>query len=320
MLKVRAPDPSTVNPAKAALSAYLLVGDDPHLSAVALSKLLEGVEEASVNQFGPDDEFERIVEAVHTPPMFADRRTVVIFDVDRFQAEPQRQIIRYLEDPPPGVTLVIMGAKLPPRMMAAARKSGHVIDTARGRRSDLLAWLRQRVSAAGLHVSGNALGTLVDVVGDQRLALAQAVEELSLAVPPGTRLGSDQISRQFRGRADVKLFGFVDLAAGRQAGAALESLHYLIARGEPPQMLFWALSRHFRMLLQASGASASQVAGKLGLPEWRAEKLVRQARGFSEEALVRAYRALAEADLKMKTSQEPEVLALERAVVAIAGA
>ena len=52
-------------------------------------------------------------------------------------------------------------------------------------------------------------------------------------------------------------------------------------------------------------------------PEWLAEKLCRQARGFGQEALIEAYQVLAEADLKVKSSEEPEGLTLERAVVAL---
>jgi DNA polymerase III delta subunit len=149
------------------------------------------------------------------------------------------------------------------------------------------------------------------------MALSQAIEELSLAMPPGSRITPKEIAAQFRGRADVKLFGFIDAVAQKQAPVALESLHYLMSQGEAPTMLFWNLIRHFRQLLQASESSPKQVAKLLGKPEWLAEKLCRQARGFGQEALIRAYQVLAEADLKMKTSEEPEGLTLERTVVAL---
>jgi DNA polymerase-3 subunit delta len=152
------------------------------------------------------------------------------------------------------------------------------------------------------------------------MALAQAIDELSLAMHRGSRLGPDQIARHFRGRADVKLYAFVDAVAQRQPSVALEALHYLLVRGEAPQMLFWSLTRHFRMLLVAAESSASIAAEQLKIPQWRAEKLVRQARGFAAGTLVAAYHRLAEADLKMKRSEEPEALTLERLVVALSAA
>jgi len=64
-------------------------------------------------------------------------------------------------------------------------------------------------------------------------------------------------------------------------------------------------------------APPSHARPLLGKPDWLAEKLCRQARGFGQEALIEAYQVLAEADLKVKSSEEPEGLTLERAVVAL---
>jgi DNA polymerase-3 subunit delta len=306
--------PSAVKPN---LSSYVVVGDDPHLTDVAVDKLLKGLAETSVNQFGPADEIENILQAISTPSMFDDRRTIVVREVERLPAEAQRKLIACLEHPEPDATLVLVGSKMPPQMISAARKSGHVIEVEKGKRKDLFPWVKQQAAAKGLHMAGDAMNALVDVVGEQRMALSQAIEELSLAMPPGSRITPKEIAAQFRGRADVKLFGFIDAVAQKQAPVALESLHYLMSQGEAPTMLFWNLIRHFRQLLQASESSPKQVAKILGKPEWLAEKLCRQARGFGQEALIRAYQVLAEADLKMKTSEEPEGLTLERTVVAL---
>ncbi len=302
---------------KPRLSSYVVVGDDPHLAEVAVAKLLDGLSESSINEFGPADEFENILQAISTPSMFDDRRTIVVREFERLPADSQRKLIACLESPPPDFTLVLVGAKMPVQLISVARRSGHVIEVEKGRRKDLFPWLKQQASAKGLHIAGEAMNLLIDVVGEHRLALSQALDELNLAKPPGTRLTAEDIAGQFRGRADVKLFGFIDAVAQKQAGVALQTLHYLVNQGEAPSMLFWTLARHFRQMLIAVENSPKSVAKVLGLPEWRAEKLVRQARGFGREALVEAYELLAEADLKIKASEEPERLTLERWVVAV---
>ncbi len=306
--------PSAVKPN---LSAYAVVGDDPHLTEVAVDKLLKGLSETSVNEFGPTDEVENILQAISTPSMFDDRRTIVVREVEKLPADAQRKLIACLEHPEPDATLILVASKMPAQMITAARKSGHVIEVEKGKRRDLFPWVKQQAATKGLQMSGDAMNALVDVAGEQRLALSQAIEELSLAMPPGSRVTPKDIAGQFTGRAEVKLFGFIDAVAQKQGAVALEALHYLVAQGEAPSMLFWNLARHFRQLLQASESSPKQVAKALGKPEWLAEKLCRQARGFGQEALVQAYQVLAEADLKMKSSEEPEGLTLERAVVAL---
>lgn len=307
----------TISAPKERLPVYLIVGDDPHLTGEALEKLLEGVDDSSVNEFGAEDEFDAILQAVVTPSMFDERRVVVVHDVERFPAEQQRQLIAYLENPPQDATLIVVGGKMPPQMVAAGRRSGHVFDVARGRRSDVLLWLKHEFAAKGLEAGGEALNALVEAVGEERLALAQAVEELSLAQPKGGRVTAKQVVRQFSTRSDVKLFAFIDAVAERHQSVALETLHSLLRHGESVSMLFWSLTRHFRTLIIAAESSAAQLSRDLGIQPWRAEKLVRQARGFKSQALVEAYLMLAEADVKMKRSEEPESLTLERAVVAI---
>jgi len=308
--------PATSAPSEA-LPVYLVVGDDPHLTTEALEKLLSGIDRALVNEFGPADEFESITQAIVTPSMFGDRRIVVIHEVERFAAEQLRQLIAYLESPVPDTTLILIGAKMPPQMIAAGRKSGHVLDTAKGRRTDLLLWLKQELAGKGLDAGGEAMNALIEAVGEQRLALSQAVDELSLAMPKGGRITPKLIVRQFSSRSDVKLFAFIDAVAEHQRSVALETLHHLLSQGEPVQMVFWALVRHFRMLIVAAETPPAELSGVLAIQPWRAEKLVKQARGFGPERLRDAYLTLAECDVKMKKSEEPERLTLERAVAAI---
>lgn len=301
---------------KASLPAYLIVGDDLHLAEEALRKLLKGLPDSSIDEFSPADEFDRIAQALVTPPMFDDRRTVVVTELEKLPAESQRNLIAYLKDPDPETTLVLVAAKASSQMVDAVKQTGHVIQAGKGRRNDLLLWVKREFSEQGLAAGGDAINALLDAVGEQRLALSRAVEELALVKGSG-RVSADDVRQQFQGRADIKLFGFIDAVAMRQGTAALQSLRLLLTQGEPAQLVFWNLTRHFRMLLMATEGGANHVAKSLAIPLWRAEKLVRQVRNFSHDELLDAYAVLADADLKMKSSAEPEGLTLERAVVRI---
>lgn len=301
------------------VAAYFVVGDDAYLTSEALEGILAGVDELALSEFGPESDPSEIFQALDTPSMFGGRRVVIVRGVHEMPADVHRRVIAYLENPSVSASLVLVSAKPLAKIAAAARKVGRVIETGKGKRTDLFGWLREEAKARGLKISGDAMGALVEAVGEERMALVQAIDELALAMEEGTRLGPEEVRRQFQRRGDAKVFGFVDAVAARQTGAALEALHRLLRRGEAPQALFWTLLRHFKMLLLAIDAAPSSVAGDLGIPSWRAEKLVRQAANFSTPELLAAYQVLAGADRKMKKSEEPEELTLERAVVAIAG-
>jgi len=301
-------------------SAYLIVGDDPHLAKEELHRLLEGASPYAIDEFDAESEVGLVIQSLETASLFDEPRIAVVHAMDSMPAQAQKLIAEYLQDHTPANTLIMVAARPIPKIAAAVRRVGRVIEAAKGRRTDLFNWLNEETKKRSVKLSGDAMGTLIDSVGESREALAGAVELLSLAHATGARLGPDDISRQFQNRGEAKLFGFIDAVAERKKAQALEALNRLQDQGEAPQLLAWNLNRHFRMLLASKGESPAAVAKRLGLPPWRAEKLVRQAKGFSREMLVAAYQALAEADRKMKSSVEPEGLTLERAVVDISSA
>jgi DNA polymerase III delta subunit len=59
------------------------------------------------------------------------------------------------------------------------------------------------------------------------------------------------------------------------------------------------------------------VGETLGMPEWRAERMLKQALSYREEELVAAMSVMAEADIDMKGEFPSPEAALERAVIRI---
>ena len=84
-----------------------------------------------------------------------------------------------------------------------------------------------------------------------------------------------------------------------------------------PEQITRAVGRTVRAGVQGLTAIPNMVGDALGLPDWRAERLYRQARAYREEELVRVMEVLAETDVEMKGGDLPPDIALERAVVQI---
>ena len=297
--------------------AVFVVGDDPYLSSEAVTKALAGIDQLSVEELPAGEDRARLLQALESTSLFGGRRAVVVRAVDEAPAEMQRSLIAYLQDPNPDCLLVLTSSKPLAALAEAVRKVGHVVEAGKGRRNDLFAWLREKAKELGLRTSGDAMATLVEAVGDERMALAQALDELALALGPGGRVGPDDVARQFRGRSRASTFAFLDAAATGQTGTALQALRRLLDQGEAPQALLWALARHFRAMIEVGEGPAAKVAKEMGMHPFRAEKLVRQATAFPPPALAQAYREIAAADRRTKAGEESEELALERAVVAI---
>lgn len=297
--------------------AVLVVGDDPYLISEAVAKALVGIDQLSVEDLPAAAGTERLFQALEATSLFGGRRAVVVRGVDEAPAEIQRRLTAYLKDPNPECLLLLVSTKPLGGLAEAVRKVGHVADAARGKRNDLFLWLRERARAMDLRMSGDAMGALLEAVGEERMALANALEELSLALGPGGRLGPDDVARQFRGRAQVTTFAFLDAAVTGRTGLSLQLMRRLLEQGEAPLALFGALARHVRGMLEVGGLPAARAARETGMHPFRAEKLVSQAAGYPPSALAQAYREIAAADHRWKSGLEADELALERAVIAV---
>jgi DNA polymerase III delta subunit len=100
----------------------------------------------------------------------------------------------------------------------------------------------------------------------------------------------------------------------------MAALRRLLDQGEEPLVLFGALAGQVRRMLIArsvADAGPRAVGERLGIPEWRAQRLHRQVRSYREEELAGALGTLAATDVEMKGGDLLPEVALERAVVQI---
>jgi DNA polymerase III delta subunit len=129
-------------------------------------------------------------------------------------------------------------------------------------------------------------------------------------------------------RADVEavvtvaappIWTFLDALAARDAREALGSARALMLSGEAPVGLLSAAIRRIRHLISASAllerARVSDLARELGMQEWQAERLAKDAARFHEAELVDALLKAAAAEADMKTSRGDAGLVLERWVM-----
>jgi DNA polymerase III subunit delta len=302
--------------------AYLIRGDE-FLTEGALRKVREECRTNPLSEvaFGPDASGPEIVTALSTSSLLGGQRLVIVRGAHELKKEQAEPLLSYLEAPSPDSVLVLVGAGRT-KFDEAVKQVGAVVtvETPKGRR--LIGWLRERATVHRLRLDERAAWTLVDAVGTELRDLDGALVQLVTALGPGARVRGEQVRAAFPRLADERMYVFTDAVGDRRLGAGMSTLRRLLEQGEPPLVLFGALTAHVRRMLRARSCAdkgAAEVGALLGLPQWRAERLARQTRSYREDELVSAMGVLAEADLELKGGESPEA-ALERAVVEIIGA
>ncbi len=300
-------------------AVYLIVGD-PFLAEEALARIrseagTDPLSEVSLDATSP---VQGILEALETPSLLGGKRLVVLAGAHSLKKDQVEALSNYLAAPAPSSVLVLISSGRT-KLADVAKKSGVVVslEPPKGRR--LVSWTRDRARSHTLKLDDKGAWALIDSVGSELRDLDAALSQLATRLGSGARVGAEDVRAAFPRLADQRIYAFTDAVGDRRLGEAMGTLRRLLDQGEPPLVLFGALSSHVRRLLLAHRAENAQAAGSLvGLPDWRAERLLKQARSYKEEDLVSAMSVLAEADVEMKAGDAPlQEVPLEQAVVRI---
>jgi DNA polymerase-3 subunit delta len=298
---------------------YLITGES-FLAGEALERIRseEATNPLSEVSLDASSSAQEMLEALGTASLLGDKRLVIVNGAESLKKDQVEALTAYLEAPAPSSVLVLVSSGRS-KLADIAKKSGVVVslEPPRGRR--LASWVRERARGHSLKLDDKGAWALIDAVGTELRDLDAALSQLATRHGPDARVGASDVRAAFPRLADQRIYAFTDAVGDRHLEQAMVALRRLLDQGEPPLVLFGALSAHVRRLLLAHSVDSVPAAGRLfGLPDWRAERLFKQARSYREEDLIAALSVLAAADVEMKAGDAPlQEVPLEQAVVRI---
>lgn len=303
-------------------SVYLIAGEQ-YLAEEALDQLREQTQTDPLSEavFEPRSETAEILGALTTSSLLGGRRMVVIRDAHDLTKDQADAIASYLEQPSPDTVLALI-ATGKTKVDAAIKKHGSIIGLEAPRGKRLIGWIRERGRSYGLKVDDRGAWGLTDAVGIDLRELDGALEQLSTSLGEKATITAAVVKQAFPRQADERVFAFTDAVGERRLPVAMIALRRLLDQGDEPLMVFGALAAHIKRLLRArryADSGPRALGDALGMPEWRAEKMMRQVRAYREEELVQALAILSRTDVDMKGEFPSSQAALERAVVQIVG-
>ncbi|BCJ33779.1 hypothetical protein Athai_12820 [Actinocatenispora thailandica] len=306
----------------------LVLGDEELLAARAVSDVV-----AAVRAIEPDAQpTERDANALTagelaaltSPSLFGGRQVVVIRGAQDAKKDLAAALLGYAAAPADDVCLVLThaGGNKGKALADGLQKAGvEVVRAARiTRPRERVGFVRDEVRGLGGRCPEDAAEALISAVGNDLRELASACAQL--VADTGGRLTVDIVNRYYQGRSEVTGFTVADAAMVGDLAAALESLRWALAIGVDPVPIADALADGVRTVSRVAGVRGNpyQLASKLGMPAWKIERAQRQARGWSPEGLAAAMHAAAAANAEVKGGADNRGYALERAILAVAGA
>ena len=258
-------------------------------------------------------------------------RLVVVEDVDVWKADDAAAVAAYLVDPAPGCVLALVGESVrkDSPLAKACTKHGSVLAFDVSKR-ELPRWVGEQFTLLGADADGNACRALIEVVGDDLIALAGEVEKLAVWAG-GETIDDEAVVLLAAPHAEAPLFAITDSWGGRDGAALVAACEVALERSpDTPSStiprLIGNLTRHVGRVAKAQrlaeqGVRPADATKELGDPRrpvhrFVAEKAFAHARNYSREELEDVLVRLADLDRALKGgSRLPGRLELERALV-----
>jgi DNA polymerase-3 subunit delta len=245
-------------------------------------------------------------------------------------------LARYLEDPSPGVVLVLEAARYDfegedrqkiERVRKFYQPVKDVVELKRLSVDDARPEAQRLAKAAGLRAGPEAFESMIEALGGDLARISIEIEKLALYSQGARELTAEDIGALVPDARTATIFALVAALGRRDRGRALQILDALSREGEYLPLALAFLSGQFRMALVAKEAglrSAQQVEGhfrRQGVPIWgsRAEQVFQTMSKFKEEQLRRGLQHLFEADRDMRGARPDDRIVMEQLIWKLAG-
>jgi DNA polymerase-3 subunit delta len=309
----------------------LIIGEEEFLAEQILSGLIG-------QALSPDDQrlnldvldgatpVGEILTRLDTAPFFGPRRVVVVRRLEAMRDSDHEPLVAYLErgDSPTTAIFVARDLDRRRRLFLTFKRVAAVIEARPLSQRDLPAWVSERFAALGKRAAPEAANTLVALAGGGLRDLDHEVQKVAAFVGDRQRIAPADVEAIVTRAGHASIFNLVDAVGGRDAPAALQALHEILATDEPLHVLFMVV-RQYRLILKAHrlagerpvrGRRAGERSGdgglaeRLGVHPYVARKVAEQARGYRADHFPGIFAALMQADRAIKTGT-PARLVLE---------
>jgi DNA polymerase-3 subunit delta len=314
---------------EALLPVYLITGTDRPKIGRALERLRARFEDGSISVLTAERVADReaasgaeAVAACNALGLFGTEgsRLVVVEHVDRWKAADVDAVAAYLRDPAPATVLALLsGESVKTKLPELCAGAGTVLRFDAPRPRDLPAWVREHFERRGARVVGDAAQALVEIVGDNPVALESEVDKIATWAA-GAEIDRPQVEALAVPAAEETAWAVTDTWGARNLPALLEASERALEQ-EKPFVLALRLAAYVGRVravqtLADDGQGAPAIAKRLRMHEFPARKAMAHAQNYSRGELDAALVRLAELDAALKGASRlaPE-LELERALV-----
>jgi DNA polymerase-3 subunit delta len=305
-------------------NSYFLSGSNEYASAnivQALKKavLIVGFESFDLEQFDAmESSFDmgELKRAFFTPPMASTKRLTVLSNVDMLTDTQRKDLLSMLASPPETGILIMVSnpeKKTKAGFYQKLRSLARSEELRKPKRAPLVNWIQAFVKRYGCTVDQDALQIIVEYVGEDQISLSGELEKMVTYVGKNRKITYEDARAVLTSNMMNTVFDLTDAVGNRQRKSALSVLTYLLEWGEAPEKILGVLRGFFIRLrgfvfYKQRGILRKDIAQKMGVMFFIVNKEMEYIRNFSETEIKKRLEFLYDAEVRIKTGEEPEFI------------
>jgi DNA polymerase-3 subunit delta len=315
------------------LPVYLFFGDEEYLVQEAVELIVNKVVDPASQDFNSNILYGKaasgaeVVQLCQTLPFMAERRLVVLKEVEAFKAGDLEELVAYLNDPSPSTCLVMVSHQSryeKKAVLSAVEAHGAAVRFFALLDREMVPWIDSWVRSRGLSIQRDAAQYVWQTLGNDLLAIRNELQKAVIYIKERKTIGLEDVRAVVGDFREYSSFDLADALGRKDRERALLVLNRLVQEGEQPVGLLASIAWNFRRLLraksmEAGGASYDEIKRKLHIIFHQSAAFQEQMRQYTLEELEQAFAVMTRTDRALKSGGLNSRLVLDRMVLQLCG-
>lgn len=270
---------------------------------------------------------EAISDSLETMPFFADRRVVVLKNLDMMG---KNKFANDLAELIPSMSetsyLIIVEDEIDKRkkLYKAVKKIGHIVEYPYLSESDLVKYIARGLGRHKIKINAGDARHMIHYIGGDLTVMHNEIEKLAAYIGDREVVTKEDIEAICQKTVESKIFELVDCMGTNRRSRALKLYHDLLMSKEPPNRVLFMLTRQFRLIYKAKlmsgeGLGQNDVAKRLKVQSFIVRKCMDQGRSFNLTSLESALQDALQTEIDIRTGVFHGDFAVEQLIIKYSG-
>jgi DNA polymerase-3 subunit delta len=304
---------------------YLIYGEEKYLHDELIDRIIDISLDSGTKDFNFDlfyaseTSVDRIINVARSFPMMAERRVVVVKDIQQLKTTELKYLADYVSRPSKSSCLILAlpERKKTGKWFGLLFNNALTIDCRKLYDNEIPGWVEGYLQSRRLEIEKEAVQLLRAQVGNSLLDLVNELEKVQINIHPRTKITLEDVQNVTSISKQFNIFELCNAVGEKNFPRAIAILIKLLEQGESPTGMIIQLMRHLVNLMKINEnirkgkRSINELMKVTGLSYYFVNDMMKQSKNFTIEQYRNSFSYLAEADLHLKTGYQTPGLVME---------